>query len=45
MVIVVVAHDPGEWFEESLRSIAGQSYANSTLLVVDAASSPPVDPA
>lgn len=39
---MVVTHDPGEWFEETLRSLRDQSYADLAVLVVDAASA--VDP-
>jgi len=39
VVVVVVAHDPGWWFEETLASVAAQHYANTSVLVVDAASS------
>jgi GT2 family glycosyltransferase len=38
VVIVMVAHDPGEWFEETLASLAAQDYANASVLVLDAAS-------
>lgn len=35
VVAVMVAHDPGDWFEECLESIADQDYENLSLLVVD----------
>jgi GT2 family glycosyltransferase len=35
VVIVMVTHDPGKWFEPTLRSVAAQTYANHSLLVVD----------
>lgn len=35
---MVVTHDPGPWFAESLRSLAGQTYQGLSVLVVDAAS-------
>ena len=42
VVVVVVAHDPGDWFEETLRSIEAQTYENLAVLVVDAGSEDPV---
>ena len=44
VVVVVVAHDPGDWFEASLRSIDEQGYANLSVLVVDAGSREPLAP-
>jgi GT2 family glycosyltransferase len=41
-VAVVVAHDPGPWFEECLTSIAAQDYPSLSVLVIDAGSE--VDP-
>ena len=41
-VAVVVAHDPGPWFEECLTSIAAQDYPSLSVLVIDAGSD--VDP-
>ena len=38
VVAVVVAHDPGPWFEETLASLASQDYAELSVLVLDAAS-------
>lgn len=38
VVIVMVTHNPGWWFEECLDSVAAQTYDNSSLLVIDAAS-------
>ncbi len=38
VVIVVVAHNPGWWFDDTLRSIGEQDYANASVLVIDAAS-------
>ena len=35
VVAVVVAHDPGPWFEETLASIASQDYAELSVLVLD----------
>ena len=31
----MVVHDPGDWFEETLASVAAQQYANCALLVID----------
>ncbi len=39
VVVVVVTHDGGPWFEECLAGIAGQDYPNLSVLVIDAASS------
>ena len=36
MLAVVVAHDPGPWFEETLDSLATQDYSRFSVLVVDA---------
>lgn len=44
VVAVVVAHDPGSWFEETLASLAAQDYPNLAILVVDADSEEPVKP-
>lgn len=38
VVVAMVAHDPGEWFEEALGSLAGQDYPNLSVLVIDAGS-------
>ena len=38
VVAVVVACDPGPWFEECLEALAAQDYPNLDVLVVDAAS-------
>ena len=38
LVAVVVAHDPGPWFEEVLGSLRDQTYPNLAVLVVDAGS-------
>jgi GT2 family glycosyltransferase len=38
VVAVVVAHDPGPWFEESLQALAEQDYPELSVLVLDAAS-------
>lgn len=35
VVAVVVAHEPGAWFDETLASLAAQSYRNLAVLVVD----------
>ena len=42
VVAVVVTHDPGSWFDETLASLAAQTYPDLSVLVVDAASE--VDP-
>ena len=39
MLAVVVAHRPGEWFEETLESLALQDYESLSVVVVDAAGS------
>jgi GT2 family glycosyltransferase len=44
VVAVVVAHDPGPWFEETLASLASQEYAELSVLVLDAASEQEVAP-
>ena len=38
VVAVVVAHDPGPWFEETLASLAAQDYAELSVLILDAGS-------
>jgi GT2 family glycosyltransferase len=38
VVAVVVAHDPGSWFEETLASLASQDYAELSVLVLDSGS-------
>ena len=38
VVAVVVAHDPGQWFDETLASFASQDYAELSVLVLDCAS-------
>lgn len=38
VVVVMVAHDPGPWFEDALASVAAQDYPNASLLVIDCAS-------
>ena len=38
VVAVVVAHDPGEWFSETLQSLADQTYPDLSVLIVDAGS-------
>jgi GT2 family glycosyltransferase len=38
VVAVVVAHDPGDWFEETLEALADQDYPNLSVLVIDAGS-------
>ena len=38
VVAVVVAHDPGPWFEETLASLASQDYAELSVLILDVCS-------
>ena len=38
IVAVMVTHDPGVWFEETLQSLAATNYPDFSLLVVDTAS-------
>lgn len=38
VVLVMVVHDPGDWFRETLESVAAQTYADLSVLVIDAAS-------
>jgi GT2 family glycosyltransferase len=38
VVAVIVAHDPGPWFEETLASLGSQDYAELSVLVLDNAS-------
>ncbi len=40
VVAVIVAHEPGEWFAETLRSVAEQTYENLSVLVIDTATDP-----
>lgn len=42
MVVVVIAHNPGAWFPETLRSLARQDYERTSLVIVDAASEIPL---
>jgi GT2 family glycosyltransferase len=44
VVAVVVARDPGPWFEEAMGALAAQDYPNLSILVVDAASAEEVKP-
>jgi GT2 family glycosyltransferase len=36
VVVVVVTHDPGEWFEGALEAIGAQDYPEMSVLVLDA---------
>jgi len=36
VLAVVVAHDPGDWFEETLDSLATQDYTRLSVVVIDA---------
>ncbi len=38
VVAVVVTHNPGPWFDETLASIAAQDYAELSVLVLDSGS-------
>jgi len=38
VVLVMVAHDPGWWFEDTLSSVALQDYPSLSVLVIDAQS-------
>lgn len=42
VVAIVVAHDPGAWFEDTMASLAEQDYDQLAVLVIDAASEVPV---
>lgn len=44
VVAVVVTSDPGPWLEESLEALRRQDYESLSVLVVDAASDPPLAP-
>ncbi|MEI2698396.1 MAG: glycosyltransferase family 2 protein [Microthrixaceae bacterium] len=35
VVAVVVTADPGDWFDETIESLAGQDYENLSVLVID----------
>ncbi|HEX2118858.1 MAG TPA: glycosyltransferase family A protein, partial [Acidimicrobiales bacterium] len=37
LVAVVVADEPGEWFEEALQAVGAQDYPNQSVLVIDGA--------
>ncbi|MFT5268873.1 MAG: cellulose synthase/poly-beta-1,6-N-acetylglucosamine synthase-like glycosyltransferase, partial [Acidimicrobiales bacterium] len=38
VTVCVVAHNPGAWFDEVLRSLLAQDYPSLDVVVVDAAS-------
>jgi len=42
VTVCVVAHNPGAWFDEVLRSLLAQDYPSLDVVVVDAASQDPV---
>jgi GT2 family glycosyltransferase len=44
VVAVVVAHDPGAWFEEAIAALGAQDYPNLSILVIDAGSDEEVKP-
>ena len=37
---LVVAHEPGEWFEETIESLFTQDYPRLDIMVIDAAGEP-----
>ena len=37
LVAVIVADEPGEWFEEALQAVGSQDYPNQSVLVIDGA--------
>jgi GT2 family glycosyltransferase len=43
VVAVMVAHNPGGWFEETLSSLGAQDYSALSVLVIDAASTDGVE--
>lgn len=43
VLAVVVAHDPGDWFDETLDSLATQDYTRLSVLVVNASGDPALD--
>lgn len=43
VVAVMVAHDPGPWFEETLTSLGAQDYPALSVLIIDAESADGVD--
>jgi GT2 family glycosyltransferase len=44
VVAVVVARDPGAWFDEAMAALEAQDYPDLSILVIDAASDPEVKP-
>jgi GT2 family glycosyltransferase len=40
VVIAIVAHDPGDWFEQMLQSVSDQRYRNTSVLVLDTGGDP-----
>ena len=36
VVVTMVAHEPGPWFDDALRALADQDYPNLSVLVIDA---------
>jgi GT2 family glycosyltransferase len=44
VVAVVVARDPGPWFEDTMAALAGQDYPNLSILVIDPDSAEEVKP-
>ena len=42
VTVGLVAHNPGAWFDDVLRSLVAQDYPSLEVVVIDAASEPPV---
>ena len=40
VLAVVISHDPGEWFDETIESLATQDYARLDVLVIDTSGDP-----
>ena len=40
VLAVIIAHNPGDWFEETLESFANQDYQRLEVMVVDSAGDP-----
>ena len=40
VLAVIVAHNPGDWFDETLESFANQDYQRLEVMVVDSAGDP-----
>lgn len=44
VTVVMVACDPGPWFDEALASVAAQDYPEVSVVVIDAGSVDPIEP-